>query len=181
MKRMQISVIGFNSDHCTESAYNIAYKVGEEVALRGAILITGGLGGVMEAASKGAKDRGGLVVGIIPQDDKHYANAYCDIVISTGLGYSRNFITAYSGDAIIVVGGGVGTSIEAEVAYQKGKPIMTIRGSGGTADKIAGKYLDDRKLVMVMAEENPRIAVEKIFGTFTDLSAKEGKETSDRV
>ena len=58
----------------------------------------------MEAASKGAKARGDLAVGIIPQNEKRYANAYCDVVISTGLGYSRNFVTAYSGDAVIVVG-----------------------------------------------------------------------------
>jgi uncharacterized protein (TIGR00725 family) len=130
MKRMQILVIGYNSDHCTEHAYKIAYEVWEEVALQGAILITGGLGGVIEAASKGARDQGGLVVGIIPQDEKRYANAFCDVVISTGLGHSRNFATAYSGDAVIVVGGGVGTAIEAGVAYQKGKPIIAIRGSG---------------------------------------------------
>jgi uncharacterized protein (TIGR00725 family) len=58
----------------------------------------------MEAASKGAKARGDLAVGIIPQNEKRYANAYCDVAISTGLGYSRNFVTAYSGDAVIVVG-----------------------------------------------------------------------------
>ena len=88
MKEKQIVVIGYNSDHCTDNAYRLAYEVGGEVALQGAVLITGGLGGVMEAASKGAKDRGGLVVGIIPQDEKHYANVYCDVVIPTGLGHS---------------------------------------------------------------------------------------------
>lgn len=181
MKKMQILVIGYNSDHCTEHAYNIAYEVGEEIGLQGAVLITGGLGGVMEAASKGAKNRGGLVVGIIPQDEKRYANAYCDVVIPTGLGHSRNFVTAYSGDAVIVVGGGVGTAIEARVAYQKGKPIIAIRGSGGTADKIGGKYLDDRQLVEVMEEENPRIAVEKVFRALTDLFTKEGKGVQYRV
>lgn len=172
MKRMQILVVGSDSDHCTEHECKLAYEVGEEVALKGAVLITGGLGGVMEAASKGAKDRGGLVVGIIPQNEKRYANAYCDVVIPTGLGYSRNFVTAYSGDAVIVVGGGVGTAIEAGVAYLKSKPIMAIKGSGGTADKIGGKYLDDRQLVESMEEEVPNIAVEKVFRALTDLSTK---------
>ena len=175
MKRVQILVVGSDSDHCTEHACKLAYEVGEEVALKGAVLITGGLGGVMEAASKGAKARGGLVVGIIPQDEKRYANAYCDVVIPTGLGHSRNFVTAYSGDAVIVVGGGVGTAIEAGVAYQKGKPIIAIKGSGGTADKIGGKYLDDRQLVEVMEEENPRIAVDKVFKALTHLSTEEGE------
>jgi uncharacterized protein (TIGR00725 family) len=178
MRRVQILVVGSDSDHCTELAYKLAYAVGEEVALRGAILVTGGLGGVMEAASKGAKARGGFVVGIIPQNEKRYANAYCDVVISTGLGYSRNFVTAYSGDAVIVVGGGAGTAIEVRVAYLKGKPIITVRGSGGTADKIGGHYLDDRRVVEVMVEEDPKIAVEKIFKALSDISLNEGERRS---
>lgn len=159
MKAKQILVIGYGKDHCTDQAYKTAYRVGEEVALHGAILITGGLGGVMEAASRGAKDRGGIIVGIIPYDEKGYANPYCDIVISTGMGYARDFITSYSADAIIVVGGGVGTAIEARVAYLKAKPIIAIRKSGGTADRIADTFLDDRRLVKVMAEEDPKKAV----------------------
>ena len=161
LKKKQVLVIGYNAEHCTDKAYKIAYRVGEEVALHGAILVTGGLGGVMEAASKGARNKGGLVVGIIPQAEKSYANPYCDIVIATGLGYARNFVTAYSGDVVVVVGGGVGTAIEARVAYLKAKPIIAIQGSGGTADRIAGTYLDDRHLVKVIGEEDPAMAVVK--------------------
>ena len=159
----QILVIGYGSDHCTDHAYSIALNVGEEIALQSSVLITGGLEGVMEAASKGAKRKGGVVVGIIPQEDKSYANPYCDVVIATGIGHMRDFITAYSADAVIVVGGGVGTAIEAMAAYQKKKPIIAIKGSGGTADRISGKYLDDRKLVRVMEEEDPRKAVKRIL------------------
>ena len=173
----QILVIGYNSDHCTKLAYNLAYEVGREVALQGAILITGGLGGVMEAASRGAKEQGGLVVGIIPQDEKRYANSFCDIVISTGLGYSRNFVTAYSGDAVIVIGGGVGTAIEAGIAYQKGRPIITIQGSGGVADEIGGKYLDDRQVVKVMKVSDPRIAVKKATIALTNMLTEEEKSS----
>ena len=72
----QILVIGYSAEHCTKKAYRIAYEVGQEVAQQGAILITGGLGGVMEAASKGASETGGLVVSIIPQDEKSWANKY---------------------------------------------------------------------------------------------------------
>ena len=78
------------------------------------------------------------------------------------MGFSRNFITAYSADAVIVVGGGIGTLIEAGVAYLKNKPIIAIKGSGGVADKIAGKYLDDRQLVKVIEEKDPCTALEKI-------------------
>lgn len=161
MRSKQVLVIGYSRDHCTEQAYEIAYKIGEAVARQGAVLVTGGLGGVMEASSRGAKDQGGLVVGIIPQDEKRYANPYCDVVIPTGLGHARDFVTAYSADVVVVVGGGIGTAIEARVAYLKAKPIIAITGSGGTADRIAEKYLDDRRLVRVVGEEDPGKAVAK--------------------
>ncbi len=89
------------------------------------------------------------------------ANPYCDIIIPTGLGFARNFVTAYSADAAIVVGGGAGTFIEACVAYQKGKPIVALTGSGGTADKIADTFLDDRKTIKVVSASTPREAVEQ--------------------
>jgi uncharacterized protein (TIGR00725 family) len=156
----QILVVGYGEDHCPPAAYQLAYRVGRAVARRGAILVTGGLRGVMEAASRGAKEEGGVVVGIIPQEDKVYANPYCDIVIPTGIGYTRDFITAYSADAVIIVGGGAGTAIEAFVAYFKAKPIVALVGSGGIADRIAGSYIDDRHLVKVIGEEDPEKAVE---------------------
>lgn len=161
MKKPQILVVGSSGDHCSDEAYDLAYKVGEEIAERGAILVTGGLGGVMEAASRGAKRKGGLVVGIIPHEDKDSANPYNDVVVSTGIGHSRDFITAYSADAVIVVGGGSGTLIEACAAYLKAKPIIALIGSGGVADKIVETYLDDRCLVKVIGEKDPRKAVEK--------------------
>src|SRR5947199_5730616 len=104
----------------------------------------------MEAAFRGSKEKGGMVVGIIPHEDMSYANPYCDIIIPTGLGFARNFVTAYSADAAIVVGGGAGTFIEACVAYQKGKPIVALTGSGGTADKIADNVLGDRQTMKVV-------------------------------
>ncbi len=122
----------------------------------------------MEAAGRGAKEKGGMVVGIIPHEDMSYANPYCDIIIPTGIGFARNFITAYSADAAIVVGGGAGTYIEACVAYQKGKPIVALTGTGGTADKIADTFLDDRKTVKVMQASTPREAVEQAIGQGTN-------------
>ena len=158
-RRKQILVIGFGKDHCPELAYRAAYLVGLEIARRGAVLLTGGLGGVMEAASHGAKDGGGFVVGIIPQDDKRAANDFCDVVIATGLGFARDFLTAYSADAIIIVGGGVGTMIEASAAYQKKIPIVAVKGTGGVADRYADTYLDDRKVERIMGETTPEKAV----------------------
>lgn len=158
---VQVLVIGSDGDHCTETTYNAAREVGAQVAAKNAILVTGGLGGVMEASCRGAKEKGGMVVGIIPHEDMSYANAFCDIIIPTGIGFARNFITAYSADTCIVVGGGAGTYIEACVAYQKGKPIVALTGTGGTADKIADTFLDDRNTVKVMSAASPKEAVEK--------------------
>jgi len=115
----------------------------------------------MEAASKGARENGGLTVGIIPQDDVKYANAYCDIVIPSGMGWARDFLTAYSADAVIMIGGGAGTATETYVAYMKSTPIVALEGSGGFADSVPDSYLDDRKLVKVTKEKKPKRAVER--------------------
>lgn len=162
-RRKQILVIGFGKDHCPEIAYQAAYQVGLEVAKHHAILITGGLGGVMEAASRGAKDGDGFVVGIIPQDVMGAANESCDAVIATGIGFARDLLTAYSADAIIVVGGGAGTMIEIAAAYQKQVPIVAVKGTGGMADRLADTYIDDRKLERILGETTPQKAVETAF------------------
>lgn len=153
-------VIGSDGDHCPETTYEAAREVGAQIASHGAVLVCGGLGGVMEAACRGAKERGGTVVGILPHEEMSYANPYCDIIIPTGMGFSRNYVTAYSADSAVVVGGGAGTYIEACVAYQKGKPIVALTGTGGTADKIADSYLDDRKTVKVRSASSPKDAVD---------------------
>lgn len=153
-------MIGSDNDHCSETAYRAAYQVGLEVAKRGAVLLTGGLGGVMDAASKGAKDAGGFVIGIVPQDDKTSANPHCDAVIATGIGHARDFLTAYSADVVIVVGGGAGTMIEVAAAYQKKIPIIALRGSGGTADRVVDTYFDDREIEIVLGEDSPEKTAE---------------------
>ena len=84
-KKRQILVIGNNTNGCTPEHEKVAYAIGAEIAKSGSVLITGGLGGVMNAASHGAHDENGLAVGIIPQDDATHANEYCDIVIPTGM------------------------------------------------------------------------------------------------
>ena len=162
-RRNQILVVGYSGEHCTENVSRLAFEVGKEVAMHSAILISGGLSGVMQASCKGAKEGKGQTVCIIPQDDMVQANEFCDIVIPTGIGFTRDFITAHSADAVIVVGGGVGTLIEVCVAYFDAKPIVALRGSGGTADKIADTYLDDRELVKIHGADSPQDAVEKAF------------------
>lgn len=145
----------------------LAYEVGKEVAMSGSVLITGGLGGVMRAACHGAHDAGGLTVGIIPQDDASFANEYCDIVIPSGLGLSRDFLNALSADGVIVIGGGSGTLSEMCAAYMHKKPIATLRNSGGMAAKFADQYLDHRHNVKIVGVETPQDAVKYILDNIT--------------
>jgi uncharacterized protein (TIGR00725 family) len=160
-KRIQLLVIGSAADHCTEEARKLGHEVGAEAAKRGAVVVTGGLGGVMEAACRGAKENHGITVGIIPQDEMHHANRYCDIVIATGMGWARDFVTTYSADAVIMVGGGAGALIEACAGYLKAKPIIAVEGSGGVADQVKETFLDERRSVRILSESDPRRAVEK--------------------
>ncbi|MFL6526345.1 MAG: TIGR00725 family protein [Nitrososphaera sp.] len=165
MRKLQIAVIGYNKDRCTDIASKMAYEVGKEIACAGAVLVCGGLGGVMESACKGAKEYGGTTVGIIPQEEFLYANAYCDIVVCTGIGHARDFVVASSADGIIAVGGGVGTLIELSVGYMTKKTMVAIAGSGGVADIYSGKFLDERNRVSITVAKNAKTAVEMILAT----------------
>jgi uncharacterized protein (TIGR00725 family) len=158
VRRLQIAVIGYNKD-CTDIAGKTAYEVGKEIARAGAVLVCGGLGGVMEAACKGAKENGGTTIGIIPQEEFGYANQYCDIVICTGIGYARDFIVASSADGIIAIGGGIGTLIEMGVGYMTKKTIVAMAGSGGVADIYGGKFLDERNRVPIIVAKDASAAV----------------------
>lgn len=163
-RKVQILVIGHNENGSTPEAEKIAYETGLEIAKSDAVLITGGLGGVMRAACRGAKDGGGLTVGIIPQNDPSFANEYCDIVIPTGIGLARDFLNALTGDGVIIVGGGSGTLSETCAAYMYKKPIAAIKNSGGIADRFADQYLDHRENVKIVGVDSPKEAVKYILG-----------------
>ena len=156
-------VVGHNENGFTPEAEKIAYETGLEIAKSGAVLITGGLGGVMHAACHGAKDGGGLTVGIIPQNDPSFANEYCDIVIPTGIGLARDFLNALAGDGVIIIGGGSGTLSETCAAYMYKKPIAAIKNSGGIADRFADQYLDHRENVKIVGVSSPKEAVKYIL------------------
>ncbi len=126
-------MIGNNDNGCTPELEKLAYDMGSNIAKSNSVLITGGLGGVMRAASHGAHDAGGLIVGIIPQNDFSLANEFCDIVIPSGMGLMRDFLNALSADGVIVIGGGSGTLSEICAAYMYKKPIVALKHSGGTA------------------------------------------------
>ncbi|MBE3585803.1 TIGR00725 family protein [Desulfofundulus thermocisternus] len=109
---------------CTEEEMELAEEVGREIALRGAILICGGRGGVMEAASRGARLAGGTVVGILPGRRREEGNPYLSIAIPTGLGDARNAIIACAADALVAIGGGYGTLSEIGLALKMKKPVI---------------------------------------------------------
>lgn len=122
---MIISVIGAGS--CGKEIYEISEAIGRLIARRGAILVTGGLKGVMEAASKGAKEAGGITVGILPGFSKHDANKFVTIPIVTGLSHARNIIVARSADAVIAVSGEFGTLSEIAIALKLKKQVIGVR------------------------------------------------------
>ena len=121
---MIISVIGAGT--CTKEVSSVAEEVGKRIAENGATLVTGGLGGVMEAASKGAKEAGGLTVGILPGSDRGELNPYVDIPVVTGLSHARNIIVVRTGDAVIAIAGEYGTLSEMAFALKSGKPVISI-------------------------------------------------------
>jgi uncharacterized protein (TIGR00725 family) len=119
-----IGVIG--DGNCDEKTYRTAYELGQLIAEQKAVLVCGGLGGVMEAACKGAKSRNGSTLGILPFDDRKWANPYVDISVPTGLGEARNALVARAGDVLIAVGGQFGTLSEIALAIKIGKPVVGI-------------------------------------------------------
>ncbi len=119
---LMIAVIG--GSNADEEALSLAHQVGAELAKRGAVLVCGGLGGVMEAACKGAKAHGGTTVGILPGSDPSEANPYVDIPICTGIGYARNVIVVKSGRAVIAIDGAFGTLSEIAHALGDGIPVV---------------------------------------------------------
>ncbi len=120
----QIGVIG-SSDPAAEIVA-LATAVGRTVASMGAILICGGLGGVMQAAARGAKEAGGLTVGILPDYHKESANPFIDVIIPTGLGHARNILVAATGDLIIALPGSHGTRSEMSIALQLSKLVIGV-------------------------------------------------------
>ena len=104
-----------------------AEEVGRLVAKNGGVLVCGGLHGIMEAASKGAKGAGGLTIGILPQDHNKDANPYIDVPVVTGMGIGRNVIIARTADAVIAIGGAYGTLSEIAFSLQLEKPVVGIR------------------------------------------------------
>lgn len=132
-----IAVCGSDEDdeNLSDKALKIAEEIGKEIARRGAILICGGRGGIMQSACKGAKEGGGITIGILPFS-KGEANPYVDVAIESGLGHFRNYIIISSADAVIAICGRWGTLNEISTSIILGKPTILVKGTGGVVDEI---------------------------------------------
>ncbi|MFC1902084.1 TIGR00725 family protein [Chloroflexota bacterium] len=157
-----ISVIG--GGECSPEEAALAEEVGREIARQGAMLVCGGLGGVMEAACRGASSEGGLTIGVLPGDNRRIANPYVHIPIVTGIGYARNVAVAKSGQAVIAIAGSYGTLSEIGHALQSGIPVIGLNTwslcRGGQADNA------------IIAVDNPKEAVTKAIELINNKSSE---------
>jgi uncharacterized protein (TIGR00725 family) len=125
-----VAVVG-GSD-CTSAEAVLAEELGRRLAQRGAVVVCGGLTGVMEAVAKGVRATGGLTIGILPGNDRRDANAYIDVPLATGMGEMRNALIVRVAGAIVAIGGGTGTLSEIALALRIGTPVV------GLHDNFAG-------------------------------------------
>ncbi len=119
-----VAVIG--GGEADPDAAALAYEVGRELARRGAVVICGGLGGVMEAVAQGVQEAGGVSIGLLPDPDRRRANPYLTYAIPTNLGHARNMVIAHAADAVVAVDGGYGTISEAAIALKLNKPVVAL-------------------------------------------------------
>jgi uncharacterized protein (TIGR00725 family) len=153
-RRLKIGVVG--ASHCSSEVSELAREVGRRIARKGAVLLCGGLGGVMESAARGAKEEGGLTVGVLPGELAEDANPFIDLAIVTDMGHARNVILVRSCDAVIAISGGYGTLSEIAIALKVGIPCIGLK-----------TWDPDRSVIRT---ESPEEAVREAF----DLIGKRG-------
>jgi len=169
MKKLMIGVMGSASDlNYTKTIERIAEEVGEEIAKSGNITIYGAekdYDSLSTAAARGAKRYNGLTVGVTYGKGKNiFDKLNTDICIVTGMerGGGREFVLVNSCDAIICISGGSGTLTEIAIAYQSNIPIFVIENTGGWSEKLADKFLDDRKRTPCIPIKNAKEIAEKL-------------------
>ncbi len=150
---MHVAVIGPGEASAAE--LEAAEEVGRLLAQRGAVVVCGGLGGVMEAVSRGAEGAGGTTIGILPGGDRGAANPHVTVAVATGIGEARNAIVARTADAVIAVGGAYGTLSEIALALRAGKRVVGL----GTWELARGGEPDAGVLVARGPEEAVALAL----------------------
>jgi uncharacterized protein (TIGR00725 family) len=143
---VHVAVIG--ASDASPAQREQAEAAGRRLAELGAVVVTGGRGGVMEAACKGAKDGGGRTIGILPGDDRADANPFVDVAIPTGLGEMRNALVVRAADAVVAIGGAWGTLSEIAFARRAGKPVFGVAswelGADGVTPAVDGAEAAER-------------------------------------
>jgi len=122
-----VAVVG-PGDGATREELDDAREVGRLLGAASAVVLTGGLGGVMEAAAAGAKAAGGVTIGLLPGTERSAGNEHLTVAIATGMGEMRNLLLVRSADAVVAVGGSWGTMSEVALAMRTGKPVAVLRG-----------------------------------------------------
>ncbi len=146
-----IAIVG--AGKCSKKLRDRAAEVGKYVAEQGGIVVCGGLGGIMEGAARGAKEAGGLTIGILPTENKEDANEYIDIVIPTGFGEARNIMVVRTADAVVAFPGKYGTLSEMAFALHAKKPVISVSAwQLGDEIRHVDSPLEAAKLAMELAE-----------------------------
>lgn len=169
VRKLQIGVIGSAGSEeypveggATKKLINKARKIGFLLAEKDVFVVTGGKGGIMEAAAKGTKEGGGITIGVVKDGKRFVSNDFTDVEVVTGMSTGGSeFIQALMCDALVVMGGGAGTLEEIAIAYRNNKPIVVLDNTEGWSEKIAGRYLDQRKQIKIAVAKTPKEAVEK--------------------
>jgi uncharacterized protein (TIGR00725 family) len=163
VRPVQISVIGKGTPDA--ELVPLAEEIGRRLADAGAVVVCGGLAGVMEAVARGASSAGGTVIGIVPSSATDDANPHCTHVIATGIGHARNLAVVSSGDAVIAVGGEWGTLSEIAFARELGRPVVAMRswqltGAGAMKDAPGIDVVADPETAVDLALSRARGAVD---------------------
>ena len=178
--KLQIAVIGsagpeeYEYVKPNEKMYEIAEKLGDDLAKKNCIVLTGSKGGIMVAAAKGAKKAGGITAGEVSGINRGTANKYVDVEIVTGDSAFRGPSQLIGMcDGVIAIGGGAGTLQELAVAYRLRKPVVLITGYGGWVDKIAEMdYMDERQSIRFLAVSSVEDAVDKLLKKLAPKASK---------
>ncbi|MEL6343723.1 MAG: TIGR00725 family protein [Myxococcota bacterium] len=140
-----------------------AERLGQLAVEAGFRICCGGMGGVMAAACRGARQAAnyqeGDTMGILPGLDRSMANPFVDIALPTSLGHGRNLLVVATGDVVVAIGGASGTLSEIALAWRLGRPIVVLANSGGWSSQLAGMAIDDRRTDRVRAAATPEDAI----------------------
>ena len=160
------------TEYCNYGVLEIAKEMGKEIVRQNGVLLTGATMGIPYFAAKGAKEEGGISIGLSPAATEkahvktyHLPTDYFDLIIYTGFDYSgRNLLLTRSADAIVVVCGRMGTLNEFTIAFEDDKPIGVLEGTGGTADMIREIVVKlHRGPGKIVYDSNPKRLLEKLL------------------